>query len=874
MAHVPLSVGAKLGPYEILAPIGAGGMGEVWKARDTRLNRFVAIKTSNQRFSERFEREAQAIASLNHPHICSLYDAGPDYLVMEYVEGQPLRSHLPLDQALTFAGQILDALDAAHRKGIIHRDLKPDNILLGQNGVKVLDFGLAKFAHAASAAGGTQAVTESVSLTAEGSILGTLHYMSPEQLEGQEADARSDIFSFGVVLYELITGKRPFNGKSAASVVASILKEQPRPLQELEPLSPLGLDAVLQTCLEKDPGKRWQSAREVRHSLEWVSTAVPTVAAGVKTLRLWRGLAALMALIAVSLAGWMFLSRAKPPDQTSRFEALLPENVSLQDSISVSPDGHKLVFTTLKEGVWIRDFSTLEWQRLPGTEGAASPFWSPDSRHLAFAAGNQLKKIDVSGGPPQTLCTVPTNASGSGDWNRDGVIVFGSWGGGAGGPLWKVADAGGVATAITAVDAAKREFYHTWPTFLPDGKHFLYFRSGPAEVEGVYVGSLDANPGAQSRDRILATGITASYGNGYLFFLRAGTLMAQQFDLGRLQLKGEPVPVAEGVATTWFGSGVFSVSPGGALAYHTRAVGGSVQLTWLDRQGKIVSTFGQPGTDVGVILSPDGTRAAVRDSSSNASGDLWTLNLSSGGRTRLTFGQSVGYGVAWSPDGSRIAFTAGNRLDTLYEKDSSGVGDARELLKVPGTSHWVSSWSPDGRFLLYNTTNTPKTGYDLWVLPLQGDRKPVLLLGDTFNEWAGTFSPDMRWIAYVSNETDRAEVYVRPFLASGPSGVPALGEGRWQVSKDVGNFPRWRANGREIIFDIVATGTAKFAVEVNARGAVFESGIPRQLFAGPIENGWDVTPDGQRFLLAVPQVQRTTHVPITVVLNWPALLKK
>jgi eukaryotic-like serine/threonine-protein kinase len=874
---MPLSVGDKLGPYEILTPLGEGGMGQVWKARDTRLNRFVAIKTSHKRFSERFEREAQAIAALNHPHICSLYDVGPDYLVMEYVEGKPLAGPLPLDQALTLAGQILDALDAAHRKGITHRDLKPGNIMLGPNGVKVLDFGLAKIEHA-PAPGGASGVTQTMPLTSEGSVLGTLQYMSPEQIEGHEADARSDIFAFGLVLYELIAGKRPFTGKSQPSLIASILKEQPRPLSELQPRTPPGLDRVLQTCLEKDPDKRWQSAREVKHALEWMSQQTAPAVGQVpdppaQNTRLPWAVAALAVLIALGVAGWMFWLKTQQPTQRSRFEVALPENVTFSQYVSVSPDGRKLAFNATGEhrGLWIRDLDALEWRQLPGTDGAVSPFWSPDSKFLGFGVQGQLKKIDISGGPAQSLCEVPSVGVGSGAWNRDGVIIFGGRGTG---PLWRVSQAGGVATAITSVDASRGEAFHALPTFMPDGKHFIYLRNGPAEVIGMYAGSLDAKPTEQSKERILASQFAASYVNGYLFFMRDNTLMAQPFDSGRMQLTGEPAPVAEHVGTTQ-SIGVFSVSPSGTLAYREGAQSGNYQLTWFDRQGKLSSTFGQPGPDQDIVLSPDGTHGAVRDAGVAALGDLWTLDLARGVRTRFTFRQSPGSDAVWFPDGSRIAFSAGTNRDTIYEKASSGAGDEKELLKEPGKIHIPTGWSHDGRFLLYHIANTPRTGVDMWILPLQGDRKPVLLLGTEFNEGQASFSPDMRWISYTSNESGRNEVYVRPFVASGPSGAPSFGEGKWQVSKDGGSQPKWRADGKEIIFQAPPNGTAKMAVDVKTNGAAFEIGIPQRLFLSPDDYGWDVTSDGKRFLLPVlPLGQQAAQVPITVVLNWPAQLRK
>jgi dipeptidyl aminopeptidase/acylaminoacyl peptidase len=409
---------------------------------------------------------------------------------------------------------------------------------------------------------------------------------------------------------------------------------------------------------------------------------------------------------------------------------------------------------------------------------------------------------------------------------------------------------------------------------MPDGKHFIYLRNGPAEVIGMYAGSLDAGSAQQSKERILAGPFAASYVNGSLFFMRENTLMAQPFDAAKLQLTGEPSPVAEHVATTQ-SIGVFSVSPGGTLAYRSGAMTGSYQLTWFDREGKLLNSFGRPGPDQGIAISPDGARGAVRDSSDAGVGDLWILDFARGVRTRFTFRQGPGSAAVWSPDGSRIAFAGGTLLDTLFEKPSSGAGDEKALLTQAGTIHIPTSWSHDGRFLLYYLANAPKTAQDLWALPLQGDRKPALLLATEFNEREATFSPDMRWIAYTSNESGRTEVYVRPFLPSGPSGAPSLGEGKWQVSKDGGSEPRWRADGKEIIFQAPPNGTAKMAVQVTPKGAALDVGIPQRLFQAPIDYGWDVTSDGKRFAMSVlPQGQQVAQIPITVVLNWPAQMKK
>ena len=865
-----LAPGARLGPYEILSVLGEGGMGEVWKARDTRLDRLVAIKTSESRFSERFDREARAIAAVNHPHVCSLYDVGPDYLVMEYVEGEWLRGPVPIARALELADQILDAIDAAHEKGVVHRDLKPGNILLTKSGVKVLDFGLAKVGNTSVADARCDADTRSVSLTAEGSVLGTLPYMSPEQVEGREADARSDIFAFGIVLYELIAGARPFAGETSANLVASILKEEPRPLNEVQPETPRGLAQVVRTCLEKDPEKRWQSARDVRHALALVAVEPPP-AVRRPSVRVWQALAAMAVIAALGMGGWML--RPAPPGPLSRLEVPVPENAILGDAVSVSPDGRRVAVTS--GGVWLRDLADLEWRRLPGTEGAFSPFWSPDGRYLGFMATgsvNTVKKIDVAGGPPETMASLPDDASfWTGAWSANGDILLGSWGGGSGGPLWRVQ--AGVVSPVTTVDLSKGEFYHTSPTFLPDGRRFLYFRSGPPDIEGMYVGSLDADAGSQSRQRVLTGRVPATYAHGHVLFPREGTVMAQPFDIGRLEPQGTAVPVAENVRITWFHTGLFAASDTGVLAYRTASAPETFELTWVDRQGKALSTVGPPGPGQRAALSPDGTRVVVKDAPYDVAGDLWTLDVATGRRMRLTFTSDVYSPGVWSPDGDRIAYSAGQLGDTVYVRAASGQGEAQVLLKEPGLRLFPTSWAGDGdgQFLLYHTQNAPRTGYDIWALSLR-DRQPHLLIGEAVNEWAGVFSPDMRWVAYVSLN---AGIFVRPFRVSAETGLPSLGEDKWQVST-YGNWPRWRHAG-EIVFNNAPSGTAVFAVPVKANGAVFESGEPERLPFAP-NAGVDSTPlsspDGQRFLIEVAQTPVAAPTSISVVLNWPSLMKR
>jgi Tol biopolymer transport system component len=888
-----LTPGTRIHGYEITAAIGAGGMGQVYRARDTRLGRDVAIKVLPPDVAidadrlARFEREAQILAALNHPNVAALYgveDAtGVPALVMELVDGPTLADTIgtgpiPIRDALPIARQIAEALEAAHEQGIIHRDLKPANIKVRPDGaVKVLDFGLAKALDPAAWRSGsdTNSPTLTMHATRAGVILGTAAYMAPEQARGKAVDRRVDLWAFGVVLYEMLTGTRLFRGESISDTLGLVLTNEPD-WTRLPANTPEPIQRLLRRCLDKDPKRRLASASDARLEIddalrEPAGQAPRPSRANVRSLRLWQAIAALVTLIALALSAWMF--RPSAIQAASRVDVALPEGRTRGDYVSVSPDGRKVMITAgPPNGLWVRDLGSLEWRHLPGTEGGQSPFWSPDGRYVAFVVGAQLKKVDTTGGPPETLCTVPGSMLASGSWNRDGVIVFGSWGGGSGGPLWRVSQDGGTATALTEVNISKGDRYHTWPTFLEDGTRFLYFRSGPPEIAGIYAGSLDSKPADQSQARILATDLTATYANGHVFFMRAGTMMAQPFDRRELRLTGTPVAIADAIHTTWYGTHLFSVSSGGALAYATAPPVGNSQLTWVDRTGKMASTVGQPGADAAISLSPDAKRAVVRDAGYDVPGDLWTIDLSDGRRTRLTFRRNNYSPGVWSFDGTRIAYAGGTLGDTVYVKASSGAGEEIELLKEPGTRHFVTSWSRDGRFLLYHTQNAPNTGYDVWVLPLEGDRKPVRLLGDSFNEWAAQFSPDGRWIVYVAMESSFGDILVRPFTVS-DSGKPALGEGKWQVSR--GNWPVWRTD-REILFSAGlpwVAGTPVMAVTVNANRTVFQSGIPQRLFPSSGGAGWDVTEDG-RFLTTVPQVQRAAPTSIGVILNWPALLKK
>jgi serine/threonine protein kinase/Tol biopolymer transport system component len=890
-----LTPGTRLHAYEITAAIGAGGMGVVYRARDTRLGRDVAIKVLPSEVAidsdrlARFEREAQILAALNHPNIASIYGvedaAGSPALVMELVDGPTLAyliatGPIAVAEALPIARQIAEALETAHEQGIVHRDLKPANIKVRPDGaVKVLDFGLAKALDPGAWQSGsaTSSPTISMHATRAGVILGTAAYMAPEQARGKAVDRRADLWAFGVVLYEMLAGTRLFGGDEISDTLALVLTSDPD-WTKLPANTPEPIRRLLRRCLDKDPKRRLASASDARLEIDDAlrDPAAPVQQpsrTGGRSLRLWQAMAVLATLIALALGAWTF--RPSESEPASRVDVSLPEGVNPGDFVSVSPDGRKLILTAgPPSGLWMRDLASLEWRRLAGTEGAATPFRSPDSRYVAFALGTQLKKLDTTGGPPETLCTVPAIAVGSGSWNRDGTIIFGSWGGGSGGPLWRVSQAGGPATALTEVDVSRGERYHTWPTFLEDGRHFLYFRSGPAEVAGIYAGSLDTGPAEQPQTRIVATPFTAGYAGGYLFFMRATTMMAQPFDRRRLELTGAPVAIADAVQTTWYGTDVFSVSSGRALAYATKLPVEATQLTWADRAGTAMGTIGSPGPDAAISLSPDGTRAMVRDAGYSIPGDLWIIDVADGRRTRFTFrGNNYSPGV-WSPDSTRVAYAGGNLGDTVYVKPASGTTDEIELLKEPGTRHFVTSWSPDGRFLLYHTENVPNTGYDVWVLPLEGERKPVLLAGERVNEWAARFSPDGRWIVHVSLEsTGVGKLVVRPFTVSA-SGTPGLGEGRWELPGR-GNWPVWRSQ-QEIVFSDGLpwnAGTPVMAVPVKTSRTAFESGVPKRLFLSPGGGAWDTTRDGQRFLTAVPRVQRTVPPSVSVILNWPALLK-
>jgi eukaryotic-like serine/threonine-protein kinase len=906
-----LTSGTRLGPYEIESQLGAGGMGEVYRARDTRLERTVAIKVLNAQLlasaelRARFEREAKVISQLQHPHICVLHDVGNegpiDYLVMEFLQGESLAERLrkgPLapDQILTIAIEIADALEKAHRAGIVHRDLKPGNVMLTKSGAKLLDFGLAKPLSATVASGTGSGRSPSVfaaaltqtmpspspatPLSTAGAVIGTVQYMSPEQIQGIEADARSDIFSFGVMLFEMVTGKRTFEGKTQASIVGQILAVDPPSVSTLRPQTPPGLDRVIRLCLDKDPDERIQTAHDLKLQLQAIAeaplatTQAPVVVVPARHRWLPWTAAAVLAIAAIAFA-LAYLQSLRAPQVSVHSYILAPEKATflLTGNTAgppvLSPDGLRIAFVAKnadgKQMLWIRPLNSAVAQPMSGTDGATYPFWSADSRYVAFFATGKLNKVDASGGPPQALCDAPSGRGGT--WNSTGTIVFtpDSTSGVA-----RVDAAGGTRVALSTVDT--KETSHRWPDFLPDGNHFLYFAHGSTIADsGIYLAALDS----KERKLLLRNDSNAIYAApGYLMFVRDNTLMAQRFNPRSLALEGEAKPLADHVAVnTDIWRSVLTASANGELLYQHGAAGGGSQLFWFDAAGKQgEAVLSETADFYWPILSPDASKLAFT-LETNGVGDIWVLDLARHTKTRITFGPQYSGWPIWWPDGKSIVFTYGpsGTMDSLYRQNADGTGSKEKLLETPGILETPASIAPDGRYIAYMRRD-PKsnTALDIWALPMfpdkSVDQKPFPVVATNFQDVTPSFSPDGKWLAYANNETGRMEVYIQPF----PSGA-----GRWQVSTAGGVRPNWRKDGKELFF--FSTDQQVMAVDVNQKGASLQLGTPHALFKATtvsVANGpYSVSADGKKFVMNTVSPQSITE-PLTLITNWLADLKQ
>jgi eukaryotic-like serine/threonine-protein kinase len=885
-----LAAGTRLGPYEIVSAIGAGGMGEVYRAKDTRLERSVAIKVLPQHLSaspevrQRFEREAKTISQLSHAHICALYDVGNqdgiEYLVMELLEGETLsdrlaRGAIPTEQTLRFGQETADALDKAHRQGIVHRDLKPGNVMLTKSGVKLLDFGLAKaMAPAAPTSGVTSLPTvmgsANQNLTQEGTILGTFQYMAPEQLEGREADARTDIFAFGCVLYEMATGRKAFSGASQASLISSIMKEEPAPISTVSPMAPAALDRVVKRCLAKDPEERWQNAADLKSELKWIAEGgsqagipAPVAATAARSRFSWAPWAAAVVLAALAFLAGRSLRRA-PESPITRSSIDLPAQMELNrwSSIALSPDGMTLAFAATgpdgKDEIWVRRLDGFAVQALPGTEGGAMPFWSPDSKSIGFFADRKLKRVPSAGGPVLTICDSQDGRGGT--WNDEDLIVF------APAPfagLSKVSAAGGTPQILTHPE--RNGGTHRLPWFLPGGKRLLYL-SGAQTSDANKDTSILALDLASGKSTLVAK--ENSEGRfvppGYLAFVRDGNLLLQSFDPSSLKVSGAPIPVAEGVAFEafrWIGN--FTFSNTGRLVFQSSEALRKSRLTWFDLDGRELGAVGEAASFYTVALSPDAQRvAATVLGSHNSRPEVRLYDLERGVGTRFSFGDQGANFPIWSPDGREVAY--GDPGSGIRVKPADGGSEGKLVLKLD-TNVWALGWSPDGKRMLLRIQDPNGGSVDLNDFPLEGDAKPRKLFTTDPSELInGAISPDGKWLLYVSNETGRQELYVVPY--------PGLGEKR-QVSTAGGTSGRWLGN-RSVLYVQPADGKL-FVVDFDDQGGSFRMGAPRPVFGNkvPPRGPFDATRDGKRLLIAVP-VDDSSSAQIRFVSDWRVDLAK
>jgi Tol biopolymer transport system component/predicted Ser/Thr protein kinase len=870
--------------------IGAGGMGEVWRANDPRLDRDVAIKilppdfATAEQFRARFDREAKTISSLNHPNICTLFDVGEQdgthFLVMELIEGESLAERLrrdgrfPIERVFEIGGEIASALDAAHRQGIVHRDLKPDNIMLTRSGAKLLDFGLAKVGGPISndPSSLTSLPTEHGSpLTEAGTILGTFQYMAPEQLEGMEADARTDIFAFGTVLYEMTTGQKAFEGKGRASLIAAIIEREPPPMSSLQALTPPALEHIVSVCLKKDPRDRWQTAHDVKLGLKWIDEAgsaagiaAPTVVKRKARERLAWAAAGLLLITTIG-AGVVAMNRGHTLDARQKVVASIQPPAKARfgtlgsnvGALTLSPDGHWVTFVSDATGgrnmLYIRPLDSAAAQPLAGTESATFPFWSPDSSQIGFFSGGQLKKIDRSGGAAITVTAAQDGRGGT--WNRDGVILFAA---GTNTGLSRVSAGGGPAVSITELDTAAKETTHRYPVFLPNGKDYLYLQgnhNAPIndESNSIWVGQLDSN----ERVRLVQSGSNAFFAQGHLFHVRDGFLMAQPLDDRNLKLSGDPFAVAQevGFLSNYFRA-AFAVSKNGIIAFQ-RGLGRDAQLAWLDRSGNRVGALGGFDQYRFVRLSPDDRKLAVTqvDPSSGTS-DIWIFDVSRNVKSRLTFDEANDSHAVWSPDGSEVVF--GSRRTgsgDLYKRKANGSGGA-ELLWGVETPLDPADWSPDGANIAVDYG--ANSGSDLWIFPVSGNQEPYALVATDFDEGYARFSPDGKWLAYLSNESGNYELYATRFPG---------GDGKWQISTEGADWLLgWKGDGSEIYFMDLDARISSVKVSL---GEELVADIPSVLFPTQTNETWDSSRDGERFILGTPEIKEE-NFPITLILNWAA----
>jgi eukaryotic-like serine/threonine-protein kinase len=900
---MPLTAGTKLGPYEIQSPLGAGGMGEVYRARDTRLDRIVAIKilathlASSPELKQRMEREARSISALNHPHICHLYDIGSqdgtDFLVMEFLEGETLaerlrKGALPLPEILKIGIAIAEALAVAHRQGIVHRDLKPGNIMLTQSGAKLMDFGLAKplgpqnsgVSSGTAVPSFTAAPTMSgpsplTPLTTAGSIVGTIQYMSPEQIEGKEADARSDIFAFGAVLYEMAAGKRPFSGKSQLSLASSILENDPEPISAAKPLMPSAFEHIVTTCLQKNPEDRFQTAHDIKLELQWIASDKPSATTTNVTAqpappnpreRIGWAAAIVAALVVAAILGaaaGMFLYRPQPA-RAIRTVINPPDKAVINlagDAAGppvLSPDGTSIAFTATgadgKVLLWTRPMNSVDARSLAGTDDATFPFWSPDGQSVGFFSDGKLKTVEVNGGPVQAVCD--SLLARGGTWSASGTIVFSP---GPSTPLLRVSAAGGTPVPFTKIDTTQHTS-HRWPFFLPDGKHLIYFaiHHDPSKAANntLYYASLD---GKENRP-LFRSQTNAVYAAGFLLFGRGDQLMAQSFDPANGSTSGEPRVLARGVMNdpaTWHMDA--SAADNGLLVFGSGG-SGDLQLLWMDREKKEITTIADKFSNLqAAAISPQGDRVALQiDTGVN---DIWVLDLARGVRTRLTFGPVANVYPVWSPDGKWIAYMSfrGERF-SIYRRQSDGSG-AEQLLTSDERELRPNDWSHDGKTLIYSRSVTGNLhGSDIWALPLEGEGKPSLVLSQGF---LGRLSPDGHWLSYASGESGSPEIYV---VALGG------GQGKWQVSSNGGVAAKWSADGKELYY--ISPTYSLFAVPVKEAGSALQFGAVEVLV-----NNWsapqvffDITPDGKKILL--DRISQQVSQSVTVVTNFTEGLKK